>query len=408
MRGIPLRTHAIFTGSELLSGQTTNTNLRTLGVAWTELGWNLEASHTIPDELSLIQKCLQYSLQHCDIVIICGGLGPTSDDITRRAVASALSLKISYCEKTRTELEAYMDSRGRQASETWLHNQSEKIQGSNFLENSTGIAKGQIIKFGSKIIALLPGPPVEFIPMLKNELIPLINTKSSYSLLKYLVVEHTESAVEKACAKLVKENSQVNFSFCAQPGFVKLALQVPQNKDPLALAKQCVEIFGKHLITADSVQQDLIALLKNRHYTIATAESCTGGLISSTLTAVPGASEVLQGAIVSYACEWKNKHLGVNQDILNKHGAVSPECAEAMAIGLRDRFKVDCGIAVTGIAGPGGGSEEKPVGLVYISIFTPKYGTKTHKCNFKGNREMIRTRSLNFAMNHLIFELIKK
>ena len=401
---IILKTHAIFTGSELLSGQTLNSNILSLGRKWTEMGWKLESSSIIPDDPQLIKKALTLSLENHELTIICGGLGATSDDITRRSVAEALKLKINYSDKIRTELEEFMAKRQRVPQEQWLKNQSEHIESAKILDNHTGLAYGQLIKYGSKLIALLPGPPSEFTPMLEQELVPLINSKRSFTQLNYIIAGETESSVERRCAEIKREFPQVDYGFCAQPGIVKLSLRLPQNIDAKKIAKLCEKSFPIEILSTPSLPEEILQLARQKNWTFASAESCTGGLVSSALTAIPGSSDVLVGAIVSYSCDWKNKHLKVKKTILDKFGAVSEECAHAMAEGLREKFKVECGVAITGIAGPGGGSDEKPVGLVYIASFTPN-DILVEKCLFRGDRNLVRQHSVSHALNQLRLQI---
>ncbi|WDE96149.1 nicotinamide-nucleotide amidohydrolase family protein [Lentisphaera profundi] len=402
-----MKTHAIFTGSELLSGQTLNSNLITLGMKWNEMGWRLESSSTIPDETQLIKKTLLTAMENHELVIICGGLGATSDDITRRAVADALKLKINYSEKIRTELEEFMAQRQRTPQEQWLKNQSEHIESAKLLNNSTGLAYGQIIKYGSKLIALLPGPPSEFSPMLNDELVALINSKKSFTQLNYIIAGETESSVERRCSPIKEEYPQIDFGFCAQPGLVKLSLRIPQNIEVQEVEKLCKSNFKQEILNKPSLAEEILHLARSKKWTFASAESCTGGLVSSALTAIPGSSDVVSGAIVSYSCDWKNLHLKVKKSLLKKFGAVSHECAYAMAEGLRNKYKVDCGIAITGIAGPDGGSEEKQVGLVYIASFTPT-AIKVEKCVFRGDRNMIRQHSVSHSLNQLRLQIKQK
>lgn len=402
-----MKTHAIFTGSELLSGQTLNSNILTLGQKWTEMGWKLESSSTIPDEAQLIKKSLLFSLENHELTIICGGLGATSDDITRRAVAETLKLKINHSDKIRSELEEFMAQRQRTPQEQWLKNQSEHIESAKLLDNSTGLAYGQLIKYGSKLIALLPGPPSEFKPMLEQELVPLLNSKKNFTQFNYIVAGETESSVERRCKELKENFPQIDYGFCAQPGIVKLSLRIPQNTDAKAADSLCRKSFPIEILKSDSLPEEILNIARSKNWTFASAESCTGGLVSAALTAIPGSSDVLTGALVSYSCDWKNKHLKVKKSTLNKYGAVSHECAHEMANGLRDKFKVDCGVAITGIAGPGGGSKDKPVGLVYIASFTPSE-ILVEKCIFRGNRDMIRQHSLSHALNQLRLQINNK
>jgi nicotinamide-nucleotide amidase len=331
-------------------------------------------------------------------------LGATSDDITRRAVAETLKLNVLHSEKIRSELEQIMLERKRTPDEQWYLNQSEQIEGAKLLNNSTGLAYGQLIKYGSKTIVLLPGPPSEFNPMLTNELVPLLNAKKNFNLLKYSIAGMTESAVERRCKDLVSGYPQIDFGFCAQPGLVKLSLRIPQNIDHQILVSKIKQLFATEILSHKTLPEEILQLAREKNYSLGTAESCTGGMISAALTAIPGSSDVLHGAVVSYSCDWKNKYLKVKKLTLKKYGAVSEPCAHEMAHGLANKFKLDCGICVTGIAGPGGGSELKPVGLVYISTFVADE-IIVQKYKFRGNRDTIRRHTVSHALNQLRIHL---
>ena len=236
--------------------------------------------------------------------------------------------------------------------------------------------------------------------MLINELVPLLNAKKNFNLLTYSIAGMTESAVERRCSELISKYQQIDFGFCAQPGMVKLSLRVPQNIESKKIDLKTKKLFAEEILELKTLPEEILQLARRKGYSLGTAESCTGGLISAALTAVPGSSDVLHGALVSYACEWKNKFLKVKKSTLSKFGAVSEQCAHEMAAGLAKKFDLDCGVCVTGIAGPGGGSEDKPVGLVYISSFV-KDQIIVQRYHFRGNRETVRQHTMSHALNQL-------
>ena len=402
-----MKTYTLFTGNELLIGQILNVNLKTLGQEWNDRGWELVASKTVRDGLDSIADGLNLALERADCVVICGGLGATSDDLTRKAVGLALGLEVRSCAKFRAVLEERMNQRGRPQSDCWYEIQSERIGGAELLENSTGLAPGQYIEHQGKIVVLLPGPPVEFNPMLRDELIPRLAKMMSceFEQLTYLLMGAKESEVERTCAPLVKQFPEVGFAFCASYGYVRLSLQVGNSEDKAKLDKQCQDLFGDDLIKGDSIELELFRLIKDSAWTFASAESCTGGLISARMTDVPGASEVVQGGIVTYANEWKQSYLGVSEEIITGEGVVSAACAKAMCKGLRDRFEVNCGVSVTGIAGPGGATKDKPVGLVYIGSFTPE-GLVISENHFRGDRQQVRSATVIKALDQLRRQII--
>lgn len=402
-----MKTQTIFTGNELLIGQILNVNLKTIGTQWNQRGWELSASQTVPDGLAAIGDALKIALEKADCVILCGGLGATSDDLTRQAVGGALDLEVASCPEFRSELESYMNERGRPQSDCWYKIQSECIAGAELLENRTGLAPGQLIRIENKIIILLPGPPTEFNPMLEEQVLPRLakNLESEFDQMTYLLMGKKESEVARACAPLEITYPNVGFAYCANPSYLRLSLRVENDQDKKAIEDQCVALFGDSLIKGDSLEGELFRLIKNSEWTFASAESCTGGLIAAAMTDVPGASEIVQGGIVTYANEWKTKHLGVDQSIVELEGVVSEACAKAMCEGLQAQFNVDCGVSVTGIAGPGGATEDKPVGLVYIGSFTPN-GIEVSENYFRGDRQQVRQASVMKALDQLRRQII--
>ena len=403
-----MKTQTIFTGNELLIGQILNINLKTIGQSWNERGWELSASQTVPDDLEDIGNALKVALEKSDCVILCGGLGATSDDLTRQSVAKALGLEVASCPDFRAELEAYMNGRGRPQSDCWYKIQSERIAGAELLENRTGLAPGQLIHQGDKIVILLPGPPMEFNPMLAEQVIPRLAKKmnSEFEQVTYLLMGKKESEVARACAPLEIQYPKVGFAYCANASYLRLSLRIQNDQDKKALEAHCRELFGKSLIKGESLESELFRLIKSSEWTFASAESCTGGLVAATMTDVPGASEIVQGGIVTYANEWKQNHLGVDASVIESEGVVSEACARAMCKGLQAQFKVKCGVSVTGIAGPGGATDDKPVGLVYIGSFTPN-GLEISENYFRGDRQQVRQASVMKALDQLRRQIIR-
>lgn len=407
---------AIFTGTEMLLGQTVNTNGAYLGRELAAAGISLYRQVVIGDNLERIREAIDNARRWAELVIISGGLGPTEDDLSREALAAALGLPLVENLAARENATRFFKARRRPMAASNLK-QALVPAGAMVLDNPNGTAAGLFLEHNGKLYALLPGPPREFEPMVKNQLLPLLE---SYGARHEIIFSRVlklagmgESAVEETVQDLLHGNNPT-LAPLANPGEVALRLTARASTRkaarelivPLEKAiRQRLEayIFG---CDNDSLEGVIGAALAGRKLTLATAESCSGGLLSSRLTNIPGSSNYFLGGLITYSNDAKIKLLDVKPDTLAAHGAVSPETAAAMASGVRRALAADIGIGVTGIAGPGGGSAAKPVGLVYIGLdFNGQVQIRQEL--FSGQRENIKFRASQSAL-YLLWQLLRQ
>lgn len=366
----------INTGTELLLGNTLNTHGAWFGKELFKLGLRVARQTTVPDG-EAIREAIHEAVQRADAVIVTGGLGPTSDDLTREITAEVLGLELITDESALRSLEGFFTSRGRVMVDANLK-QALCPVGADILPNPNGTAPGIYVPprlngRANCAIFLLPGPPRELYPMFHGEVLPRLRALAGVeTILQSLVLKFTgvgESDFHHGVDARLAAVPGLEFGYCAHIGEVDLRLI----GDDAALA-QGREIalgeFEPFLISDDqsSLERSVVRLLKRRGMTLATAESCTGGLISNRITNVPGSSMVFTHGFVTYANEAKTAMLGVPPELIESKGAVSEEVARAMAEGALRASGANIAVAVTGIAGPGGGSEEKPVGLAWIAV----------------------------------------
>lgn len=416
-----LRVELINTGSELLLGKTLNTHLGFLAEALFPLGVRLQRQVCVPDG-AVIGDALKETFGRADVVLVTGGLGPTSDDITREIVAGLRGCPLRRDPGLVAGLEAFFASRGRRMLPENLR-QADVPEGAEILLNPHGTAPGLFLagEHGKGAdggcspphLFLLPGPPRELHPMVDAEVLPRLRgmlpqdagPPSLIRQLKFFGVGESEVAnrLEEALSAI----AGLEHGYCARPGEVELRFIGAEASvaAAIALAKDAypVQLFAEEDV---SLEQAVVRMLAARGLTVATAESCTGGLIASSITDVAGASGVFRRGIVAYANEAKVDLLGVRQQDLDTHGAVSEPVARQMAEGALERSGADHAVAVTGIAGPSGGSEEKPVGTVYISLASARDVTATEKHVYPAERltfkRMIAMRALDLVRRRLL------
>jgi nicotinamide-nucleotide amidase len=372
----------INTGAELLVGRILNTHQQWLCRQLTDLGYEVSQQVCVPDEGSRIQTAVREALARADVVITTGGLGPTSDDLTRDYIAKLLGRKLVLHPPTRDWIAKFFASRKRPMPAS-VQVQAMIPEGATVLPNPNGTAPGLAMDAGKKCLILLPGPPRELRPMFRDSVVPLLRHKFPLAT-KFLC--HTfkttglgESVVEEKIAPslqpLVRQGLEI--AYCARVGEVDVRLAargekagelVEEGKETVANLLGPI-IFGTD---DDSLEAVVVRLLTARNKTLAVAESCTGGYIAHRLTNVPGASKVFLGGVISYSNAVKQRQLGVSAESLRRHGAVSKAVAQEMAEGTRRRLHADYALAVTGIAGPGGGTAKKPVGTAFIALSESK------------------------------------
>lgn len=402
-----MRAEIVSVGTELLLGEIVDTNAARLSRSLADLGVSVYRRTTIGDNHDRLLATLRSALAENDAVITIGGLGPTSDDITRDVLAEALGDTLRYDEQIAHRLSAFFRARKIEMPETVLRQAMVPTAG-RILDNPNGTAPGLLFEKDGKIGIALPGPPSEFNPMVDNHVVPFLLEKTGGrgAIRKRIlrICNMGESMVEQRVLDLMQDDNPTVAPY-AKTGEVHL--RVAARADDPAIADGMVEErvaeivrrLGDHVYAFDDepMEYAVVRLFKERGLTIATAESCTGGLLSTRLTEVPGSSAVFLGGAVTYSNEAKTHLVGVPAELIERVGAVSPEVAEAMANGARERFRASFGVGITGIAGPDGGSAEKPVGLVYIGVAGPD-GVRVERNIFPGERSFVRQRSAQYAL----------
>jgi nicotinamide-nucleotide amidase len=410
-----MRVEVINTGTELLLGHVINTHLRALAEALFPLGLRIERQVTVPDGPA-IRDALLESFGRAGIVIVTGGLGPTTDDITREITAELLGLEL---EEDEAVMQAIADRFARRGVELTPRNrrQAQRPRGATVLPNARGTAPGLYFPpmpaatgAVTPHIFLLPGPPRELEPMVEESVLPLLRAVAPVSTARmrsWRVIGLGESYVEEKVGEALL-GLGIELGYCARPGEVDL--RVIGSAAQLTAAALIIEgELGKHIAgpEAQSLEAVVVELLRARGETVAVAESCTGGGLAHRLTNVPGASAVFLEGFVTYANEAKQRALGVPAELIRQHGAVSTEVAAAMAEGARRVSGATYALATTGIAGPGGGTPEKPVGTVYLALASPDQPTHSRRHNFPGDRITFKDFTTQTALNLLRLHLRK-
>lgn len=407
-----INSELISTGSELLSGRTLNSHAQTLGGRLAEIGIRLVRDTSIPDEPDLIVEATRDALERNKLVFISGGLGPTQDDTTCQAVARLLKRRIVRDTSALERIKQFCQERNRKFNEHRAR-QADVIDGATVLPNPVGAAPGQRIDLEEgRTLFVLPGPPAEFRAILDNEIVPWLQEalpeRSPYIEKVYMLCGLGEGDTLDLMDKHEFPPPVVDVAFCAAPGRLEVRLSCnPQNSQTLEDSARRFEnivgpyIFADHRITLEEVVGNLLGM---KQKTIAIAESCTGGLLGGRLTSIPGSSSYFKGGIISYSNETKVELLDVSPYSLAADGAVSASVAEQMAKGVRKRMEADYGLGITGIAGPAGGTEEKPVGLVYISLADDSE-VQTSRYLFGRGRNRVRRSATQMALDMLRREI---
>ena len=402
-------------GTELLLGSVQNTHAGWIARQIFPLGLRLERQTTIPDGPAIREAVLE-SCERSEVVFITGGLGPTTDDITREVIAELLGRKLQPDPAIRAHIEARLAARGYEFVERMLR-QTMVPEGAEVLPNPNGTAPGLFIpavsqpSWATPHFFLMPGPPRELQPMFSDFVMPRLRQLAAGIQAKecrvYRVVGLGESAVEKLIGLELSQNPALEVGYCARPNEVDFRL-IGTREDLESVEPLVIQVLGANLVSAlgEGIEAWIVAELKRRGLSLATAESCTGGLLASRITDVPGASEVFQEGFVTYSNAAKTQILGVPPDLLERHGAVSPEVAAAMAVGAQKRAKADFALALTGIAGPGGGSTEKPVGLLHIALARPDAETLLLERCFSTDRATFKQLATQAALDLLRRDLL--
>jgi nicotinamide-nucleotide amidase len=399
-----MRVEIINTGTELLLGRVTNTHLGFLAQGLLGLGLRVERQVTVPDGVA-IAEALDEAMQCADLIIVTGGLGPTSDDITRDAAAEAFGRKLVFHPEILDGIAVKFAARNIPMNKL-QRPQAMVPEDGTYFENHHGTAPGLTVENDKTVAVLLPGPPSELRPMWTKQVLPWLREKFADRLAP--VHETTlrilglgETKVQLLVEDEVKAIGPVEVGYCARPGEVDLRLIAPDRK----LVEQAAQLARAKLADAiyaegeESMEEVVVRLARAARKTVATAESCTGGLVANRITNVSHSSEVFRYGWVTYANEAKMTELGVPATLLEKHGAVSAEVVQAMAEGALRRSEADIAVAVTGIAGPTGGTPEKPVGLVYFGLAKKDTQTQVLQRNLSQTREVFKNTATQVALD---------
>ena len=402
-------------GSELLAPDRTDTNSLWLTEKLNSLGIEVKLKTIVGDDDARLEEAIRDAVRRSKVVITTGGLGPTEDDITRKITARALGRRLLLDETVLAEIRQRFESFGVAMPER-NSRQAMVIEDAEILPNPNGTAPGMFIAHEGTAIVLLPGPPREMKPMFENHATPrLAGRVGSLRVVRRLlrVAGLGESAVDEKIAPIYTQydNPQTTILFNQSEIEIHLTArgrtEIDANTLLDRLSEQIEERLGNAVFSfAGEKMEEVVGLkLAVGGYTLSVAESCTGGLIAQRLTEVPGSSKYFIEGVVAYANDAKTRTLGVEPILLLEHGAVSAPVAEAMAEGIRKRAGTDFGLSVTGVAGPGGGTEEKPVGLVYIAL-ADDVKTEHRKLKLPGDRQLIRWRASQAALDLLRRRLI--
>lgn len=405
----------ICVGTELLLGNIVNTNAAFLSEKLAYLGINCYFQTVVGDNRDRLLSVINTALSRADILIFSGGLGPTEDDLTKETVAEALGKKLIRDKWAEQEIADYFALRGRIPTDNnWK--QADVIEGCEILYNKNGTAPGIFVSEGEKTVILLPGPPLELKSMFTDSVMPKLQQKCGQVFYSQTVkiVGPGESSVETQILDMLNTQKNPTIAPYAKTGEVHLRVTARAKDEKEAREKTAPVVeelyrrFGKAVYTTDAdetLEMALTKLLIKKKYTMTTAESCTGGMIAARMVNAPGVSAVLKSGFITYANEAKEELLGVSHDTLEKFGAVSRETAEEMAEGAVKAAHTDAAVAVTGIAGPDGGTKEKPVGLVYIGV-NVRGNVEVREYHFSGSRQKIRESVTAAALTFLREKLL--
>ncbi len=413
-----MKAETISVGTELLLGEITDTNATHISQQLAAIGVDLYYRHNVGDNLQRLTGVLRTALSRSDVIVLSGGLGPTADDITRDGIAGITGRPLRRDAAAVEHLKRFFAERGRVPTESNFK-QCEAPEGGKLLPNTCGTAPGLFVEHEGAWIFAIPGPPPEMREMLRLSVLPRLVERATaegggrlYSRVLRLA-DIGESNVANLLEDVIEGQTDPTIALYASPGEVKIRLAGKSPDEAAATQRLDAmeallrERLGAHVYALDEdVMETAVGkLLRERNATLATAESCTGGLLASRVTDISGSSDYFLGGVVSYANEAKIGVLGVPAGVIEEHGAVSEPCARAMAEGVRRCMGADWGVATTGIAGPTGGTPEKPVGLVYMAVAGPG-GTICQEQTWPGTRDQFKQRVTQMALNLLRKQII--
>ena len=406
-----MQAEIVSVGTELLLGHTVNTDAAFLARELAAMGIDLYTVTTVGDNAERLGAALKEAMLRCDVVLVTGGLGPTLDDLTKKTLAGILGVPLVTDEACLKDLKEYFGSRYMSANQT---SQAMMPLGAHPLRNRVGTAPGVAAEsLDGTLFLLFPGPPRELEPMFREEAVPLLEKKLNAVLVSHMVRTFGmgEGQLAERLGELCRGKNPTAATYLSSGNevFVRVTAKAENGEQAEKLLQPVLGSVQERLgdivygIDAASLEEVVVSMLLEQGKVLATAESCTGGLLAKRITDVPGASAVFRTGVVTYANEAKTQLLGVPEDMLAAHGAVSPQVAASMAEGVRTRYHADFGIGITGIAGPGGGSREKPVGLVWMALAAEE-GTFVYAMRSQGRypgRSAVRHRAASQALDML-------
>ena len=408
-----MKTAILTVGTEILFGQIVNTNAAFLSRELNNLGYDVMYHYSVGDNPGRLAELIEFAFRDCDMIITTGGLGPTQDDLTKEVIAQAMGDRLVVSPEALSALKDRYERSGRPMTENNLK-QANMPESAQILPNDQGTAPGFWLEKKGKIIVSMPGPPREMTNMFEKEVKPRLISRQD-SVIYYKILRTFglgESKMETVLLPLIDGQTDPTIATYAKEG--ECSLRIASKRPTKEEAEDAVEdmtarvldIIGEYVYSTDNEElADVVAnMLLDKNITISCAESCTGGLFAGTLINTDGISKVFDRGIVTYSNEAKIKELGVKAETLDTFGAVSPETAAEMAEGIRAKTGTDMAVSVTGIAGPGGGSADKPVGLVYIGI---AYDGKTDVVKAQ-MRNVTRNWNRNYAVLNMLYEIYKR
>lgn len=403
-------------GTEILLGNIVNTNAAYLAEQCAMLGLSCYHQSVVGDNEQRMEETIRRAVSRSDIVILSGGLGPTKDDLTKEVTARVFDMELLEDPHTRARIQEYFDQnhRGQITENNWK--QAQVPEGAMVIDNYNGTAPGLILQKDGKTAILLPGPPNELKPMFERDIRPFLNRLEPEGIYSKMVkiCGFGESKVESMITDIMESQTNPTIAPYAKTGEVHLRITAKAINEETAdemmepMMEELYRRFGSQIFTTEeavTLEETIVELLKEKGKTVTTAESCTGGLVAGRLLNVPGASSVYMEGYITYSNEAKEKLLGVSHATLEQYGAVGKETACEMAEGAAKAAGADLAISVTGIAGPDGGTKEKPVGLVYVGCYADGEA-RAYEFHFTGNRAKNRESTVAKALTILREALI--
>lgn len=407
-----MTTELIFVGTELLLGDIVNTNGAYLAKKCAALGLSLYYQSVVGDNEERLGEMIKTAAKRSDIVILCGGLGPTEDDLTKETAAKVMGKELVENKHSRKRISAYLENyvKGHADRKITENNWKQAMipEGAIVIDNDNGTAPGVIMEEDSSTLILLPGPPNELIPMFEDKIFPYLRGRLSEIICSEVIkiCGIGESQAEDQIRDLIQAQSNPTIATYAKTGEVHIRVTAKASSEKEArklmrpLVRELKVRFGASIYTTDeekTLETAVVELLHNQNLTLTTVESCTGGALSARIINVPGASEVLKQGFVTYSNRAKKKYIMVKKSTLKEHGAVSEKCAKEMAKGGCFITNSDAALSVTGLAGPDGGTEATPVGTVFIGCCL-KGKTTVKEFHFNGSRNKVRDQAVTYAL----------